>query len=118
MSDPAYTAGELEVGRRMFAADWQFISDSSEQREPGDGLFLDGNRVHLQPSETGATFSNANSKTVQVRVYGQFRKFDTDQPNKSDLVRVNGEFTATIDAAKEPPLPFPIKVIAKSCHAS
>src|SRR6478609_2753396 len=62
---------DIDDPQKLSGADWQFISDSSEQREPGDGLFLDGNRVHLQPSETGATFSNANSKTVQVRVYGQ-----------------------------------------------
>jgi GTP-binding protein len=29
MSDSNYTAGELEVGRRMFAADWQFTSAAS-----------------------------------------------------------------------------------------
>ncbi len=91
---------DIDDPQKLSGADWQFVSDTSEQREPGDGLFLDGNRVHLQPAETGATFSNATSKTVQVRLYGQFRKFDTDQPNKSSLVRVNGEFTATIDPIK------------------
>ena len=40
MSDSAYTAGELEVGRRMFAADWQFTSAASslESLPPMAGL--------------------------------------------------------------------------------
>jgi len=29
MSDPQFTPGELEVGRRMFASDWQFVSAAS-----------------------------------------------------------------------------------------
>jgi GTP-binding protein len=40
MSDSAFTAGELEVGRRMFTADWQFTSAASslESLPPMAGL--------------------------------------------------------------------------------
>jgi GTP-binding protein len=40
MTDSTYTAGELEVGRRMFAADWQFTSAASslESLPPMSGL--------------------------------------------------------------------------------
>jgi GTP-binding protein len=40
MPDNIYTAGELEVGRRMFAADWQFTSAASslESLPPMQGI--------------------------------------------------------------------------------
>jgi hypothetical protein len=92
---------DIDGPTKLSGADWQFTAPTSEHREADDGIFLDGNRVHLQTSDVNVSFKDQSAHTVQVLVWGQFRKFDADHPTSpGKLMTVHGEFLATVDVAK------------------
>ena len=77
-------------------------STEHAKANPGDGIFLQGNRIHLQPSDVAASFNGGDNKLVQVIVAGKFLKFDNQAEPTAlhTLVEVRGEFTAIVEIVK------------------
>lgn len=79
---------------------WRFKSGTSEARDSADGIFLDGQHFHLQPSDIIVAF-RAKGRDMQVGISGNFFKFDTsDRVRVGTLVSVKGIVDATVDSGK------------------
>ncbi|HZL38480.1 MAG TPA: hypothetical protein VFC78_24435 [Tepidisphaeraceae bacterium] len=79
---------------------WQFKSTSSEHHDSADGVFLDGQHFHLQPSNIIVAFRGEGPK-LEVGLNGSFFKFDsTDTSRPGNLVNLNGILSASVDAGK------------------
>jgi hypothetical protein len=79
---------------------WHYKAASSEHQDSTDGIFLKGQRYHLQPSDVTVTFTGA-SPMVIVNVQGSFYQFDMNQSTlEGKLMKVQGSVNATVDAAK------------------
>ncbi|HEV2688713.1 MAG TPA: hypothetical protein VGV35_09170 [Bryobacteraceae bacterium] len=90
---------DLEDPHNLTNVNWPFKAASSDKDETADGIFLDGNRVHLQPSDIMISFDGAGNN-VQVLVMGQFLKFEgagADGNRPPAQVGVRGEFSATVE---------------------
>ncbi|HEX3357887.1 MAG TPA: hypothetical protein VHS31_13025 [Tepidisphaeraceae bacterium] len=58
---------------------WDYRSGSgSERRDSTDGIFLNGQRYHLQPQDVHVAFLG-NGPAVKFWLWGQFEKFDAAQ---------------------------------------
>jgi len=90
---------DLEDPHNLTNVNWPFKAANSDKDETADGIFLDGNRVHLQPSDIMISFDGSGN-TVQVLVMGQFLKFEgtgADVNRQPAQVGVRGEFSATVE---------------------
>jgi hypothetical protein len=90
---------DLEDPHNLTNVNWPFKASSSDHDETADGIFLDGNRVHLQPSDVMISFDGSGN-TVQVLVMGQFLKFEgagADGNKPPAQVGVRGEFSAAVE---------------------
>lgn len=88
---------DVEDPQNLTGVDWRFKALNSDHDETGDGIFLNGTRIHLQPSDILVTF-DGGGKSVQVVVAGQFLKFDNNDSNRLPIfVGVRGEFPATVE---------------------
>ncbi|HZK81081.1 MAG TPA: hypothetical protein VFC46_08445 [Humisphaera sp.] len=82
---------------------WQYKAASvDDHRDSADGIFMDGQRYHLQPSDVTVAFQGKGSE-MKVAVIGQFTKFDT-MSNQADhigcLVFMKGIVVAKVDSEK------------------
>ncbi|HWE01190.1 MAG TPA: hypothetical protein VG326_02180 [Tepidisphaeraceae bacterium] len=88
---------------RLDGYQWQFKSGSiDDHRDSADGIFIDGQRYHLQASDVTVAFQGQGQE-VKVAVIGQFSKFDTmanqAQPIGS-AVFLKGIVVAKVDSEK------------------
>ena len=89
-----------EVLQHLDGYQWHFKAASSEHQDSADGIFLEGQRYHLQPSEMVVTFTG-ESPLVNVLVEGTFYEFDMSQStHEGMLVEVKGWVSAFVDAPK------------------
>jgi hypothetical protein len=93
---------DIDDPHKLANVPWGYRTNSTEHEESGDGIFLQGNGIHLQPSDVAATFNGGDNKLAQVIVAGKFLKFDNQgEPTAlHTLVEVRGEFTAIVEIAK------------------
>ncbi|HEX4796634.1 MAG TPA: hypothetical protein VH370_22775 [Humisphaera sp.] len=108
--NPGYTGNsfylqmklDIDDPHKLVNVPWGYRTNSTEHEESGDGIFLQGNRIHLQPSDVAASFNGGDNKLVQVIVAGKFLKFDNQAEPTAlhTLVEVRGEFTAIVEIAK------------------
>ena len=82
---------------------WHYQAPSiGDHPESAEGIFLDGQRYHLQPSDVTIAFRGEGRK-MQVALMGQFLKFDTmaaaDGPNGLPVM-LKGTFDANVDSEK------------------
>lgn len=82
---------------------WQCKAASiDDHRDSADGIFMDGQRYHMQPSDVTVAFQGKGNE-VKVAVIGQFTKFDT-MANQADhigcVVFMKGIVVAKVDSEK------------------
>jgi len=76
---------------------WHFKSPTSEHQESAGGVFLEGQRYHLQPSEVVAEF-HGEGPIIHIGLDGDFFKFDTaEDASQGTLVHVKGMLSARVD---------------------
>src|SRR5437016_3990690 len=59
---------DIDDPHKLVNVPWGYRTNSTEHEESGDGIFLQGNRIHLQPSDVAATFNGGENKLAQVIV--------------------------------------------------
>lgn len=75
---------------------WRFSDQSGERSDSPNGIFLDGNRVQLQPSLAQIKFSG-KPPMMTATISGRFAQFDTkDDSQLATTVNVIGEFEAEV----------------------
>ena len=72
--DGTATAGKVD------GASWRFKSTSSDKAESGNGIFLNGERQHLQPSDVLIKFERQGDQLMAL-VMGQFRAYQSGTPD-------------------------------------
>jgi hypothetical protein len=75
---------------------YRYSSPSSEKTDSPNGIFLDGNRLQLQPSSMQARFSGDDS-SMTVVLSGQFLQFPTrEETTEVKHVAVVGQLQAVV----------------------
>ena len=81
---------------RVDGATWRFKSTSSERAESANGIFLNGQRRHLQPEDVLIKFERRGGQLVAL-VMGQFRAFEPGTPDAlAPFAGVRGELTVEV----------------------
>lgn len=82
---------------------WQFKAPSlGEHQDSADGIFLNGQRIHLQPTDVTIAFQG-QGREMKVAVLGHFARFDTLSDRAASLgtpVYLKGIVDAKVDAEK------------------
>ena len=77
--------------QNLDGAQWWHQHSPSEQEDASDGVFLKGDRYHLEPLNVVVQFDGRPGKDLRVRISGQFLQHDTTDPTvKPRLVMVQG----------------------------
>ena len=80
----------------LSSAPWRYTASSSERSESPDGIFLDGNRIQLQPSDIVVRIEGEGSM-MTVYLFGNFQIFDThNEKVPSRIVPVTATFNARV----------------------
>jgi len=75
---------------------WRYTATSSERSDSPDGIFLDGNRYQLQPSDVSVRIEG-DGPMMTVYLSGNFQLFDTkDEKVPSRLVPVTATLIAKV----------------------
>lgn len=86
---------------QLGSADWHFEAMSTAHADSPNGVFLDGDRKHLQPYKVDLAFSGS-APTIQVALSGQFLLFETRQTNTAPrVVWVQGTFVADLEGLEK-----------------
>ena len=84
------TAGKVD------GASWRFKSTSSDKAESGNGIFLNGQRQQLQPSDVLIRFERRGEQLMAL-VMGQFRAYQSGTPDAlAPFVGVRGAIPVEI----------------------
>lgn len=82
--------------RKVEGGSWRFKSTSSDRSDSANGLFLNGQRRHLQPHDVLVKFDRRGEQLV-AQVMGQFRAYEPGTPDAlAPFVGVRGELTVEI----------------------
>jgi hypothetical protein len=80
----------------LSSAPWRYTAPSSERSDSPDGIFLDGNRLQLQPADMSVRIEG-EGPALTVYLSGNFQIFDThDERSEPKLVPVTATLTARI----------------------
>jgi len=95
-------------GGRLDNASWTFKSTSSGKVDSPNGIFLNGQQVHLQPDDVRVTFARHDDaggggaaggadKQLYARIQGRFRMYASDTPDAAaPFVGVGGEVAVDV----------------------
>jgi hypothetical protein len=81
---------------------WQFkTATTGDHQDSTDGIFIDGQRYHLQPADVTVAFQGKGPE-IKVAVVGHFTKFDTmaNGGDKGCPVYLKGIVVAKMDSGK------------------
>ena len=82
--------------QKLEGGSWRFKSTSSDRSDSANGLFLNGQRRHLQPHDVLVKFDRQGEHLV-AQVMGQFRAYEPGTPDAlAPFVGVRGELTVEI----------------------
>ena len=82
--------------RELGSAQWNFKATTSERLETVSGIFIEGRKYHLQPSDVHVEFDRSESP-VTAWVQGTFLMFDpTDETLPPKVVLVKAELKADL----------------------
>jgi hypothetical protein len=85
-------AGPQEID----GATWRYKSTSSDRSDSPNGIFLDGQRRHLQPDDVLLKFERRGGQLL-AQIMGQFRAFEPGTPDAlAPFVGVRGELTVEL----------------------
>jgi hypothetical protein len=75
---------------------WRFKSTSSDRSDSANGLFLNGQRRHLQPDDVLVKFDRRGDQLL-AQIMGQFRAYEPGTPDAlAPFVGVRGELTVDV----------------------
>ena len=85
-------------GGRLDNASWTFKSTSSGKVDSPNGIFLNGQQVHLQPDDVRVTFArHDDDKQLYARIQGRFRMYASDTPDAAaPFAGVGGELAVEV----------------------
>lgn len=82
--------------QRLDGASWRYKSTSSEKSDSDNGVFLNGQRRHLQPDDVLVKFERHGDQLL-AQVMGQFRAFEPGTPDVlAPFVGIRGELAVDI----------------------
>lgn len=82
--------------QKVEGGSWRFKSTSSDRSDSANGLFLNGQRRHLQPHDVLVKFDRRGEQLV-AQLMGQFRAYEPGTPDAlAPFVGVRGELTVEI----------------------
>lgn len=82
--------------QKVEGGSWRFKSMSSDRSDSANGLFLNGQRRHLQPHDVLVKFDRRGEQLV-AQLMGQFRAYEPGTPDAlAPFVGVRGELTVEI----------------------
>ncbi len=82
--------------QKVDGASWRYKSMSSDKSDSANGIFLNGQQRHLQPSDVLVTFERRGDHLL-ARVLGQFRAYEPGTPDAlAPFVGVRGEIPVDI----------------------
>jgi hypothetical protein len=91
-------------GGRVDNAVWSFKSTSSGKVDSPNGIFLNGQQVHLQPDDVRVTFARHNDgadRQLYARIQGRFRMYASDTPDAAaPFAGVGGELAVDVVKTK------------------
>lgn len=88
---------EIDDPIRISSADFYAKAVSMERADSPDGIFLDGDRVVLQPYEWRVEFSD-NGSWLDIVIDGQFLAFrGREEPGPPRMISVHGVFQAELE---------------------
>jgi hypothetical protein len=80
----------------LSSAPWRYTAPSSERSDSPDGIFLDGNRLQLQPADMSIRIEG-EGPAMTVFLSGNFQMFDThDDKSEPKLVAVSATLAARV----------------------
>jgi hypothetical protein len=75
---------------------WHYVAPSNERSDTPDGIYLDGNRKQLEPSNITVRFQG-DKPAMEIDLSGTFLMYDTRDENASPKVaNVNGHLVAQV----------------------
>jgi hypothetical protein len=75
---------------------WHYVAPSSERSDTPDGIYLDGNRRQLEPSNITVRFQG-DKPAMEIDLSGTFLMYDTRDENAAPKVaNVNGHLVAQV----------------------
>ncbi|HET6247786.1 MAG TPA: hypothetical protein VFE47_08820 [Tepidisphaeraceae bacterium] len=79
---------------------WHYRAISDEHEDSTNGIFLEGQRYYLQPTDMTVTFTG-NAPVMTVMLSGTFSEFDMAHNSREGMtVHVNGIVSAVVDPPK------------------
>jgi hypothetical protein len=92
-------------GGRLDNATWSFKSTSSDKVDSPNGIFLNGQQVHLQPDDVRVTFARHDKGAdtpLYARIQGRFRMYASDTPDAAaPFAGVGGELAVDVVPQKK-----------------
>jgi hypothetical protein len=92
-------------GGRLDNATWSFKSTSSDKVDSPNGIFLNGQQVHLQPDVVRVTFARhdkGGDPQLYARIQGRFRMYASDTPDAAaPFAGVGGELAVDVVPQKK-----------------
>ena len=77
---------DTPAGRRL-TTEFRFAEEESRRKHSGNGLFLDGGRITMEPSQADFIL-DPNGESLSVEVRGWFRRFEGDEAFSGEMVTV------------------------------
>jgi hypothetical protein len=95
-----YLEIELDINdaSHLAAADWHYKAGSIERADSPNGIFLEGDRQHLQPYDVNIVFTGVESR-IMATMTGTFLLFHGREQRAPQLVLVQGALSAELEGA-------------------
>ena len=92
---------DIEDVAHLTAADWHYRAASIERADSPNGIFLDGDRKHLQPYDVNIVFTGVGSQ-ITATITGTFLLFQGREPSPPQSVLVQGVLSAELEGLAAP----------------
>lgn len=101
-----YLEIELEINdvAHLTAADWHYKAGTIERADSPNGIFLDGDRKHLQPYDVSIVFTGTG-KQITATMTGTFLLFQGREQSPPQTVLVQGALMAELEGVVATPAP-------------
>jgi hypothetical protein len=97
-----YLEIELDINdvAHLMAADWHYKAASIERADSPNGIFLEGDRKHIQPYDVNIVFSGAASQ-ITATINGTFMLFQGREQSAPQSVLVQGVLVAELEGMSQ-----------------
>ena len=93
-----YLEIELDIDdvAHLTAADWHYKAASIDRADSPNGIFLDGDKKHLQPYDVNIVFTGVGNQ-ITATITGTFLLFQGREPGPPQTVLVQGVLSAELE---------------------